>query len=192
VGYCTTSDVLAWINGTGQNTPAADPVVDRLVDAASEVIRSYCNRDIDSKAYPETRNGNGGTALMLSQYPVTAVASVTVDGVTIPARPTVTSSGWVLDTLTDYGPGIVRLDGYSFSKGVQNVVVNYTAGYASDSIPADIIQACVEIAADMKRRGPRVGEVSKNLQGQVVAYSQKDIPAQVKMILDQFRRVAPI
>lgn len=34
-------------------------------------------------------------------------------------------------------------------RGFQNVLVHYTAGYASGSIPADLEQACIEVVADM-------------------------------------------
>jgi hypothetical protein len=61
--------------------------------------------------------------LFLRNRPVTAVSSVTVDGVAIQASsPAPTGAGYLFDDSSVY------LVGQCFTKGVQNVVIQYSAG----------------------------------------------------------------
>src|ERR1700722_8571853 len=79
-------------------TTADDALLSRLITAASQFIQSWLNRTIASAAYTDTRNGTGGTRLFLRNRPVTAVASLTVDGVAIaPSSPPPTGDGYLFD-----------------------------------------------------------------------------------------------
>jgi hypothetical protein len=82
-------------------------------------------------------------------------------------------------------PGPSR-DIYVFSRGFQNVVVGYTAGYAAT--PPEIEQACIELVALRYKERDRIGQASKNLAGEVVSFAQKDMPADVQTMLAQYRR----
>jgi hypothetical protein len=166
-------------------TTADDVLLSRLVTAASQFIQSWLNRTIASAAYTDTRNGTGGTRLFLRNRPVTAVASVTVDGVAIaPSSPAPTGDGYLYDDSSLY------LVGHCFSKGAQNVVVQYTAGYAAT--PPEIEQACIALVVLRYKERDRIGQASKNLGGEVVSFQQKDMPADVATVLDQYRNVVPV
>ncbi len=154
-----------------------DALLSRLVTAASGFIQSWLNRTIASATYAETRNGMGGATLFLRNRPVTSVASVTIDGVAVAA--------------TDYrfDAGAIYLLHRSFAKGAQNVTVQYTAGYAAT--PPEIEQACIALVALRYKERDRIGQASKSLGGEVVSFQQKDMPADVTTILDQYINVVP-
>ena len=50
------------------------------------------------KKYSERYNGSGSTEQFLKNYPILAVASLTVNGINIPASPDYIQSGFVIDT----------------------------------------------------------------------------------------------
>lgn len=183
----TTRAALKAYLGTIQTTDA-DPVLDRLVTAASTAIQRYCNRDIKSAPYMETRSGNGGQMLVLRRYPVTAIASLVVDDLPIPKQTKAREPGWVLEPART-----LHLYGYTFTRGPANVVVSYTAGYAT--VPADIEQAALELAALMWKQRSRIGDQSKTVStpmgNETVAYYMQSMTPATKAILDQFKDVVP-
>jgi hypothetical protein len=190
---CTLGDVAAWLQ-TGQNPfPATDDaLLARLITAASRVIESWLDRQILSADWIEVRDGNGGQRLAFANVPVTAVLSLSIDGLAIPPAPPPEAigrggfgAGYV------FNPTELALRGYVFTRRAQNVVVTYTAGYSS--VPADIAQACIELVAQRYRERTRIGEVSKALMsGETVAFSQKDMSDGIKTLLSEYRAVAPV
>jgi hypothetical protein len=173
---CALADVKAYL-GIAPGTTSTDAVLTTLVTNVSAAIESYCNRAFASQDYAEQRNGTGGNRLFLAHGPVTAVASVSVDGQAIP--PAVgTGIGYLFDEATVY------LRGYTFCRGVQNVSVTYTAGYAS--VPGDVAQACIEWVAYHYAKRDRIDKASETLgTQQTISYSQADMPAGVKTALKQ-------
>jgi hypothetical protein len=113
----------------------ADAVLAGLVASSSVWALGRVGGDLLSESYTETRDGNGRARMLLEHShswrpgrPPTEVSSVTVDGVTIPKRPAVSESspspsGWV------YREDGIDLIGYTFSRGAQNVVIVYEAGF---------------------------------------------------------------
>jgi len=108
----------------------SDPLVARLISAVSTYMQQWMNRTIANKTYAEQRDGQGMMQMLALNFPITAIHSLTVDGISIPARapmaPTVTTmnpGGYVFDDLR------VMLSGwYSFCRGYQNIALNYDAG----------------------------------------------------------------
>ena len=179
----TLADVKSWLSIATGNTNS-DAVLTRLITAVSRVIETYLSRKIKTANYVETRNGNGRTSIMLRNYPLTAIASIAVDGMTVPARLSPLSSGYVFDD------SMIYLSGYAFNRGYQNIQVLYTAGY--DIIPADIVQACIECVSFRFKERERIGQASKSIGGEVISYTVTDLPKNVRMILDQFKNVVPV
>ena len=115
------------------------------------------------------RDGQNMPQMLLNNYPVTAVQSLTVQGLQIQPRPPygpdVTSAnfgGYVFDSKR------IMLSGYRFPRGFQNVVVQYTAGYAST--PHDIEQACIDIIGDWFKYRERIGLSAMGIDGQSVSF----------------------
>jgi len=157
-----------------------DVLLQQLLTSASVAIESYCSRDFISKAYVQTFDGTGGKALVLPNFPIAAVASVTIDGLAIPAASNFTSPGYY------FNENMIMLNGYVFTKNWGNVVISYTAGYTV--IPDDLIQACCGTVQYWLNDRQRGGETSRSMGGQTINYSTKDMPDWVKTILDQRKR----
>ncbi len=162
-----------------------DALLGRLITAASQFIQSWINATIAQAGYSETRNGNGGTLLFLRNRPVTAVASVLVDGVAIAAsNPAPMGAGFLFDDNAIY------LKGYAFSKGAQNITVQYTAGYATT--PPELEQACIALVCLRYKERDRIGQASKSLAGESASFQPKDMPPDVATVLDQYRNLVPV
>jgi len=184
----TLADVKAWLQ-TGQNPfPAADDaLLQRLIAGASEFIQNWLGRPIASGDWQEIRDGTGGQLLAFANIPVTAVLSLTIDGLAIPPA---AAEGTGFGAGYTFTPTELALRGYVFTRRPQNTILIYTAGYAVT--PPDIAQACIELVARHYRERTRIGEVSKALgSGETVTFSQKDMPDAVKTALASYRAVMP-
>ena len=157
----------------------------RLITAASGFIETYIGYRVASQTYAEVRDGHGGNRLAFGKPPLTAVASVKVDGVAIPAAATVAAAGY------RFKATLLWLNGYSFNLGTGNVEVACTRGWAET--PADLEQACIELVALRYKERDRIGQVSKSLgDGQTVSFWLKDMPDSVRTVLNAYRKVAPV
>lgn len=189
--FTTLANVKDWLSV--QNT-GDDAKITLLISAATQFMKNYMSRDILSANYTEKYNGGNTMRMPLRNFPVTAISSLSVDGVTIPPAANSAGSGYLFDDKMIYLVGSSfgqnSPNGFTFSRGLQNVIVSYVAGYLS--VPSDLEQACKELVASKYRRKDRIDQVSKNLGGEVVTFSIKDMPAEVKMILDIYNRVVPI
>ena len=174
------ANVKDWLQIT---VTTSDALLGRMITAFSDAVANEINRDIGTQAYLVTLDGNGGTKLSVPSYPVTAIASLFVDGVAIPPRPSFGSNGYVFTTTS------LSLVGYSFSKGVQNIQLAYTAGFAA--IPTEIEQAVIEWIADRYVSRDRISINSKTLAGETISFAQNDIPDPVMAILRPYRKVVP-
>jgi hypothetical protein len=138
----TMAQVKAWLSLPA--TSADDAALGMLISQISRNIISYINRaSILPKPFAETRDGNGKTAMMLRNYPVIGMVSLTVDGVAIAASPApsggvVAANGYILEVADPEPPGnsqSVFLLGSCFNRGTQNVVHAYNAGYQVSAEP---------------------------------------------------------
>jgi hypothetical protein len=182
----TLVDVKAWLQ-TGQSAfpTTDDALLTRLVTAASQYIQTWLSRQIAPSDYLEVRDGTGGRRLQFGCFPVSAVQSLTIDDQVIPTAASSTTDGYSFSTTQ------LSLRGYRFNRGLQNVVVVYTAGYSTT--PSEIAQARIELVALRYRERTRIGEISKSMGGaETVSYSQKDLSDAIKTLLQQYRLVAPI
>ena len=177
------TNLEGWLGLTNIAPPIPDQL-QRLVTAVSMWMQSWMSRTIRSQAYAETRDGNGGNRLILSNEPVTAVASVVVDGKIIPPSPFFGQSGFIFT-----GTAIV-LTGYLFNRGDANVVINYTGGFTTT--PPDLEQACLDLAALRWKERDRIGHVSKSIAGETVTFVVKDMSDFVKTTLEKYDSVVPL
>jgi len=183
----------------GITTATDDAMLDRMITATSNYIESYINRQFKSRSYTDVSDGNNGDVCAFQNYPVTAVSSVQISsgyfgasygnyngGGVITIQPSVDgfSQGYVFDTK------FLKLLGYRFARGRNNVHVTYTAGYAT--IPPEIEQACIELISLRYKEKNRIGEKSKSAGGQeTVSYNIATFPESVKTILNNYKKVIP-
>ena len=184
----TLADVKAWLQ-TGQDAfpDTDDALLARLITAASQFIQTWLNRQVALGDWQESRDGTGGQRLAFANIPVVAVLSLSIDGLDIPPAPSTGGfgAGYV------FSPTELALRGYVFTRRAQNVIVTYTAGYVVT--PPDIAQACIELVSQRYRERSRIGEVSRALGGgETVTYSQQDMSDDVKLLLRQYRVLAPV
>lgn len=158
-----------------------DTLLAQLVTRASAAVEAWCGRSFASTSYSESYNGRGGDVLPLRHAPVTAVASVTIDGLVLSPSPAIGQRGWMLDG------NVLRLVGACFTCGVQNVAVQYTAGYTV--LPSDVVQATIDLVALKFKQKSKVGNASETIGQQTTAYTFGRIPADVQAVLQPHRRV---
>lgn len=184
----TLGEVKVWLQ-TGQAAfpDTDDALLARLITSASQFIQKWLNRNIVSADWYEVRDGTGGQRLTFGNFPVTAVLSLSIDGLAIPPAPYDGGfgAGYV------FSPTELALRGYIFTPRPQNVAITYTAGYPV--IPADIAQTCVDLVCLRYRERTRIGEVSRATGGsETVTYSQRDMSEHVKLLLSQYRLATPV
>lgn len=178
----TLANVKAWLN---VKTSTDDTLLDRLISACSTFVQSWLNRQILTATSTEVRHGEGGTRLLLANYPVTAVQSLTINGRTIPPAADSTSPGYLFDDME------IALVGYEFCRGNFNVQVEYTAGFAT--VPLDIEQAVIETIGLRYKEKDRIGQNSISQGGQITtSFMIKDLTPATLTTLTQYRRVVPL
>lgn len=177
----TLANVAGWLRYSPNAADSA--LLSRLITAASDFVEAWCGRTFLSRQYDELRSGNGHRMLSLNNAPCTAVASVTIDGLAIPAAANPTSSGYrFTDTM-------VILNGWCFRPGVANVELIYTAGFAT--VPPSVEQAVIDLVALRYRELDRVGMASQSVGGETTAYVIRDMPPQVATALASWKPVVP-
>lgn len=177
----TLANAKQWLGVTGTTD---DALLTRLITAVSAWVVGYLNRSVVSAIYTETHNGNGGDRLLLPNTPITAVTSLSIDGLTILPQTGVGTSGFTFD---DSG---IYLNGYIFSQAKANVVVTYTAGYAT--VPLDIEQAAIELVEYRYTAKSHPHQKSVGIAQQTTAFITQDVPDYIKSMLSNYRRVAPL
>lgn len=169
--------------GIPDATTDDDALLTRLVTAASDYIETLLNRSFASAQYVQTENGNGRDTIVAADYPVRSVTSLTIDGRAIPEATSPTAAGYQFDEDGFY------LRGYTFTRGVRNVVITYAAGY--DTTPPAVEDVAITLVAEKYKYMGRVGEVSKNLGGQIVTFKPSDMTDELKNILRNYQKVVP-
>lgn len=165
----------------GINSSADDVLIGSLVTAASAYIETWISRRFDIQNYTDLFNGYGGNSWVLRNYPVVSITSVTVNGSSISRSVSISSPGFDSDDIS------VVLRGYTFCRGQLNCAIEYMGGYTVP--PDEISQACIELVAARYKEKDRIGLVSKALAGETTSYSQRDMPASVKAILNNYKKV---
>jgi hypothetical protein len=182
----TLANAKQWMN---VSTTTDDALITRLVSAASQFVQKYIHRQIAVAPYTDVRNGNDQWEMVLANWPIVSVTSVTVNGNVIAAAPAmvpggVPTVGYLNDEETVY------LYGSRFYRGVQNVQIVYEAGYAET--PIEIEQAVIELIALKYTGRQHMGQNSKSIQGEVISYFTGDMPRETQTMLNQYKKVMPV
>lgn len=172
------------------DTNSDTPLTALITSASISLAKAYRALFIQ-QAVTETRDGMGKTRMLLKNYPVVSVSGVTIDGQTIPVRPSNNplAAGYVAPDPGD-NHGLLYLVGYTFNPGYQNVVVNYTAGWFANTAAA--AAADVGVAANIYvkflwDRRARPDLVTQSLGGVTThAFLQKECPYEMTSILNNY------
>lgn len=168
------ASVKAWLRLT---TTTDDDLIGRLLLGASQAILGYIQRPtLLSGDVTETYNGTGSTRLMLRQWPVTAVAAVSIDGVAVSASTSPPmGSGFMSDVWDGLGPGTpgsVYVVGRAFTRGWRNISVTYTRGYRVSDEEAAIPSTSPYQVAPAAPRGPWAADCIVKLASTGAAFTK--------------------
>jgi hypothetical protein len=147
----TLANVKAWAGVTTSND---DTLLTRLVGSASRFILSFLQRpSLFQCAFSDVYDGVGNRVQILRHWPVLSISSLTIGIQIISAAPSPSTGygcGYVLDPWDGFPPGrpqALTLRGYDFYRGLSNVQVTYTAGFAvqneAQTIPGTPFQVAV-------------------------------------------------
>src|SRR5260370_10993415 len=85
--------VKQWLNIT---TAADDALLGTIITQVSRAMISASNRNsFLPRAFTEIRNGDGKQQMMLKNFPVLSITSLTVDGTVITAAPALVANGLI-------------------------------------------------------------------------------------------------
>lgn len=128
-----------------------DVLLNALIQNVSLAIMNYLERDSFLKnTYTEVRDGLGGVSMMLRQWPVTALNSVSQFGQPLTLTAGSSAMGVYLDPAAAFPPGKMQNITYMngcFQRGHRNIAINYTAGYQITNEAAKLSTAYQATAA---------------------------------------------
>lgn len=182
--YCTVANVKTLLEKK-PGTVRDDGLLQLLADGASRAARTFIGTDILQETLTEYRNGTGTGALVLRRRPVSAVAYVKIGAPGTTRALLSVNRDYVWDEFS-----ILAVDGTTFPRGVQNIEIQYTAGFAD--VPADVREKVAKMAAVRFRELDRLGETSKSQGGTTVNFETKDLPEDVRLVLEQYRSRTPV
>lgn len=160
-------------------------------------------------AYDEFYDGSGTWRQPIRNWPIVSVAAVLVNGTAITQSAAVLSPGWVIDgdrrfisIRGSFGGSVATFRNFpyaygrnpfagqapgGFCKGIQNVEIQYTAGYAA--IPFDLEMLARKIVALNYKRTGWIGQKSQSMAGGAgtVNYSDWDMDEQDRKVLQYYR-----
>jgi len=118
---------------------------ENLINIASTLANRITKRILKSADYTDYLDGNGGSTIVLPQYPITNITELNLDA----------ERNWNAATeVTEYGiygeTGVVTLFEDTFPDAKYSVKVVYTAGYVD--VPEDIKSAVIEIVQFLYQR----------------------------------------
>jgi len=181
---CVYSDVKARLRLSNDNDQA---ILAELITACSEDIREEANRTFDVESYDEFYSGAGGNQRQLwtRQWPLVSVASLAIDGESIPQSPDGIQAGYVFQA----GGGKIVLRHHHFRRGIDNIELQYSAGYAT--VPPDLNQACIKLVMFRFKSDAWTGMKSKAMAGETTTFDTSHMPSDVLRVVQRYKRVIP-
>ncbi len=181
---CTLAELKSWLPNQGNND---DATLQSLISNGSAQLLQYIDRPHILASVlgtiNETYDGNDSDRILPRNYPIIAVSSVAVDGIAVQPSTAPSGFGFLWDSRR------ILLRGYRFNRGVQNVLVSYTAGFVA--VPLDLKQAAIDTFALAYRQRTHIGERSTSIGGQVTqSFDMSDIPPRALATFNLYRRLA--
>ena len=190
IDLVTLADAYAWLKLTSGSD---DVNLQLAITGVSRAIATWCSRNFVVASYAEVYDGVGSDRLVLRNFPVISVASLSIDDCVVVPQTSALAQGY------KFSGRVVALSGYRFSRGFQNIAISYQAGLSP--IPEDLKLACLNwlrgwyLARDRdadllsQRAGDteqRFGRIKADAAGTIVA-----MPTETYAVLSQYRDVVP-
>mgnify|MGYP000879352831 CR=1 FL=1 len=170
-----TADVKEYLN---ISSATYDALFEKLVYGVSEYLQSYLGgRSLEEAEYTEYYDGDGSNLLLLRQFPVASVTSLSYKSGTN------TSPIWNLIDPNNYNvdtrSGIIK--NAPLPGGTQNIKVVYTAGYkidfpnryttANHTLPHDLWMIATQLVAKVFDTRFSQGKINESVEGQSVNWT---------------------
>ena len=161
-----------------------DSYVDRLIEAVSDRLAEYCNRDDWGSTTERTEYADGGTCMvLLGVWPIVSVSAIYDD----PCHDW--DIGELLDSDSYYAGknGVIYYEDGYFLNGKENVKVVYVGGYENEAaIPSKIKSAALmQIKNEYLSQQPSVNsQMFENA-------SDEGLLPEVSNLMDPYKRNVP-
>ncbi len=159
------------------------------VDAGCDIVRDVTGQLFNRGTVTEYYDGTGTDALLLAQFPVNSVGTVSVADSDAP--PTWNVAGSTDFSVDDKGVLLATntagtsLFGRTWPHGRQNVRVTYDYGYTL--VPSSVRQIALTVASRLFIQGPKLFESLGDLNVRYAAESTALMPTE-RMILRRYKR----
>lgn len=140
--------------GNFEDSREAVELKQQYLDAAESIVIDYLGYNPVSSSYDEYLSGIGDYKLYLHAQPITNVNFICVDNNPIDISTIATKDSYIYDICRN------RV----FTLGVENIHINYNAGFQCDNIPDVIKVSILRIAALMlQEQGGNIGLTGKSM-----------------------------
>lgn len=138
--------------GNFEDNEQALALKESYLNAAESVVIDYLGYNPINNSYDEFLSGIGDYKLYLHARPITSINFIFINGEMADISNMDTKDGYIFD----------RCHKFRFPNGVENIHINYNAGYSPDSIPEIIKVTVMRIAALMlQEQGGNIGLTGK-------------------------------
>lgn len=157
-----------------------------FLNAASQVIESYCERKFEQMTYTEYHHGRKMNFIMPREFPISSITSMSIDNDRVFGVNTVVPP-------SDYSIAdrdrTVFYNG-KFPQGFNNIKLVYVAGYAT--IPADIDLACIWAVEwfERHRKDKSMGRTSVSKGDESIGILA-EMPPMVLQLINPYKRCEP-
>lgn len=204
--------LLATLKGELGTVSAADAVLERIINAASDVIEQYVGRKLYRSTIVDERvKGHGGPRIFLDRTPVVSISAITYDSETVDATSYYVENadaglvyrrvGWVWTAL--YRPNEAA-PGQQVGSEEGLFLVDYVGGWITPhqetaaggsvgarNLPYDIEQVCLDTCVQMVRNRGKYSNLQTETEMQEDAtWRGNMIPTPAQRHLKRYRRIA--
>jgi len=165
-----------------------DNFLTNILNAAYKAAVNYIGQDLNATAYTEYHDGDDSDTILLDNYPIISVETVFDDTDRLFDPTNYPSTIFDSDDYAFYAnTGKLRLlAGFTFTGGVQNIQVRYTAGYLD--VPYDAVRGLILLAAYYAQRAGSEGRTNETLGGRSVGYEAQPIPLYIRQLLLPYKK----
>lgn len=168
-----------WCIQDATNT-TRDASISLAADAASERIERDTSRVFKRRTLTETHSGDGvASTIYTNRFPILSVASITVDGIALDAT----------FYVVDGARGRIRLlDGRRFSSGVENIALDYDAGYEDADLPSDVVELALQLTARIFKMRSKGGSTFETVNVGPNSFTVRDnLPSDFVKAIERLR-----
>jgi len=164
-----------------------DLLLEELINSATDFIEKYCGRRFAKTTYTDSLvDGNGTRYLFLDNYPIISVTTI--------YRHYLVGTDELYDS-TYYviyaEEGYIYRDEGDWPSGNKNIKITYAAGYdfAVDGIPQGLQYICNSLVKTGFESKSNEGISSERMGDYSVNYTSDSIPAEIRVKMNQWRRL---